>query len=153
MAIIGIDPGQSGALAVIEKGLVVKVIDMPTMGRTHGKGQQVDPYSLASELFEIGPSNISGVIMEQVGSMPGQGVTSMFNFGESVGVVKGVLGALQIPVRMVSSIRWKKTAGLTGKDKDASRALALQLHPEAADHLTRKKDQGRAEAILIARFG
>jgi crossover junction endodeoxyribonuclease RuvC len=151
--IIGCDPGQTGAIAVIQRGLVVKVVDMPTMGRTHGKGQQVDPYALATELFNLGPSNISGFILEQVNAMPGQGSVSTFNFGESVGVIKGVLGALQIPVRMVTPQRWKKTAGLTGKEKDASRALAIQLHPEVADRLTRKNDQGRAEAILIARFG
>ena len=91
--------------------------------------------------------------MEQVGAMPGQGATSMFNFGEGFGIVKEVLGALQIPVRMVTPQRWKRFAGLTGKDKDAARSLAIQLHPEAAEYLRRKKDVGRADAIMIARFG
>ena len=150
---IGIDPGQTGAIAVMEKGLVVQVVDMPVMARTHGKGQQVDASSLASELFGIGTGTISEVVMEQVGAMPGQGSTSMFNFGEGVGIVKGVLGALQIPVRMVTPQKWKKSAGLSGKDKDAARSLAIQLHPEAAEYLRRKKDVGRADAICIARFG
>lgn len=150
---IGIDPGQTGAIAVMEKGLIVQVIDMPVMARTHGKGQQVDASALASELFGVGTGTISEVVMEQVGAMPGQGSTSMFNFGEGVGIIKGVLGALQIPVRMVTPQRWKKIAGLTGKDKDAARSLAIQLHPEAAEHLRRRKDVGRADAIMIARFG
>ena len=85
--------------------------------------------------------------------MPGQGVASTFRFGESVGVVLGVLGALQIPVRMVTPGRWKKAAGILGRDKDAARTLAIQHHPEIADRLTRKKDIGRADAVCIARFG
>ena len=151
--IIGIDPGQTGALAFVENGKVVQVIDMPTMARTHGKGNQVDPYSLSLELCKIGTARIDGVVMEQVAAMPGQGVTSVFNFGESVGIVKGVLGSLQLPVRMVTPQKWKKTANLIGKDKDAARSLAIQLHPEAAEFLSRKKDVGRADAICIARFG
>ena len=150
---IGIDPGQTGAIAVMEDGLIVHVIDMPVMARTHGKGSQVDASFLASELLLVGVKTISEVVMEQVGAMPGQGSTSMFNFGEGVGIVKGVLGALQIPVRMVTPQRWKKSAGLTGKDKDAARSLAIQLHPEAAEYLRRRKDVGRADAIMIARFG
>ena len=136
----------------MEKCLIVQVIDMPVMARTHGKGQQVDASALASELFGVGTGTISEVVMEQVGAMPGQGSTSMFNFGEGVGIVKGVLGALQIPVRMVTPQRWKKSAGIAGRDKDAARSLAIQLHPEAAEYLRRRKDVGRADAIMIARF-
>lgn len=150
---IGIDPGQTGAIAVMEDGLIIKVIDMPVMARTHGKGQQINASLLSEDLLLVGVKTISEVVMEQVGAMPGQGSTSMFNFGEGVGIVKGVLGALQIPVRMVTPQRWKKSAGLTGKDKDAARSLAIQLHPEAAEHLRRRKDVGRADAIMIARFG
>lgn len=151
--IISCDPGQTGAIAAMEKGKIIALIDMPCMGRTYGKGQQVDPYSLATSLFELGPSLITEAVMEQVGAMPGQGSVSMLNFGESIGIVKGVLGALQIPVRFVTPQRWKKAAGLIGKDKDASRTLAIQLHPEIAGELTRKKDIGRADAICIAHFG
>ena len=85
--------------------------------------------------------------------MPGQGVSSTFHFGESVGVVLGVLGALQMPIRMVTPAKWKKAAGLLGRDKDAARTMAIQHHPEIADQLTRKKDIGRADAVCIARFG
>jgi len=150
---LGIDPGQTGAIAAMEKGKIIALIDMPTMARTYGKGQQVDPYTLATELVTLGVSNITEAVMEQVASRPGQGSQATFNFGESVGMIKGVLGALQIPVRFVTPQRWKKAAGLIGKEKDAARSLAIQLHPEIAGELTRKKDVGRADSILIARFG
>ena len=81
------------------------------------------------------------------------GGTSGFNFGEAFGIVEGVLGALQIPVRFATPRVWKKAAGLLNKDKDAARTMAIQLHPEVADQLTRKKDIGRADAICIAHFG
>ena len=150
--IIGIDPGQTGAIAAISDGMVVALYDMPTMTRLHGKGQQVDPSSLSSVLLEI-PGTRRLVYLEAVAAMPGQGVSSTFRFGESVGIVLGVCGALQIPVYWVTPAIWKKRAGLTGKDKDASRTLAIQRHPEVSDMLERKKDVGRADAICIAEFG
>jgi crossover junction endodeoxyribonuclease RuvC len=149
---IGIDPGQTGAIAFKEKGKIIALIDMPLMARTHGKGQQIDPYELSSLILEH-KGQLGEAVMEQVGAMPGQGSVSMFNFGEGVGIVKGVLGSLQIPVRFVTPQRWKKAAGLTGKEKDAARTLAIQLHPEIAGELTRKKDIGRADAVCIAHFG
>ena len=151
--IIGIDPGQTGALAVMDRGKVADLYDMPTMARTYGKGMQVDPYTLATKIMEIGSYKISEAIVEQVASRPNQGSQATYNFGEGVGVVLGVLGALQVPVRFVTPQKWKMTAGLIGKDKDAARTLAIQQHPEVADKLTRKKDIGRADAICIARFG
>lgn len=150
--IIGIDPGQTGSLAFYEDGKITAIEDMPVMARTHGQGQQVDPYALATLIMEHG-GNSAVAVLEQVSAMKGQGVTSSFNFGEAVGIVKGVLGALQIPIRMVTPQRWKRKAGIVGKDKDAARALAIQLHPEIADQLTRKKDVGRADAVCIAVFG
>lgn len=154
MIILGIDPGQTGAIAVLHDGEVKQVIDMPTTARLHGKGQQVDAYTLTSELLAAASGhNQRRAIIEAVSAMPGQGVSSTFRFGEALGVVLGVLGALQIPVSWASPVRWKKAAGLYGKDKDAARTLALQLHPEAGDMLTRKKDIGRADAICIAHFG
>lgn len=148
--IVGIDPGQTGALAFMRGGKVEAVSDMPTMGRLHGKGQAVNAAELASILLEQKPRL---AILEAVSAMPGQGVSSTFRFGESFGVVMGVLGALQIPVKFASPQTWKKRAGLTGKEKDAARTMAIMLHPEASDQLTRKKDCGRADAILIAKFG
>jgi len=152
--IIGIDPGQTGALAVLEKGKVKALFDMPTSARLFGKGKQVDGYALSSWLLEHSSGHDVQVLLEAVSAMPGQGASSsMFRFGESVGVVLGVCGALQLPVAWIRPVAWKRAAGLIGKDKDAARTLAIQLHPEAAGELTRKKDVGRADAICIAHFG
>ena len=153
MKIIGIDPGQSGALAVFLHGKVTALLDMPTSARLHGKGQQVDGYTLATWMMEQTAGDDVQVVIEAVSAMPGQGTASMFRFGESVGVVLGVCGALQLPVQWVRPAQWKRKAGLIGKPKDAARTLAIQLHPEIADKLTRKKDTGRADAVCIARFG
>ena len=151
--ILGFDPGQTGAVAAFDGERIEAVIDMPTMTRLHGKGNQVDPYTLATALIDLCAGWEATAVLEAVSAMPGQGVTSTFHFGESVGVVMGVLGALQNPVRMVTPAKWKKAAGLLGRDKDAARTLAIQLHPEVADQLARKKDTGRADAVGIARFG
>lgn len=151
--ILGFDPGQTGAIAAFDGERIEAVIDMPTMTRLHGKGNQVDPYTLATALIDLCAGREATAVLEAVSAMPGQGVTSTFHFGESVGVVLGVLGALQMPVRMVTPGKWKKAAGLLGRDKDTARTLAIQLHPEVADQLARKKDVGRADAVCIARFG
>lgn len=150
---LGIDPGQTGAVAVYDGERIEAVLDMPTMPRLHGSGHQVDPYTLTSQILDLRHGRSASAVLEAVSAMPGQGVASTFRFGESVGVVLGVLGALQVPVRMVTPARWKKAAGLLGRDKDAARTLAIQLHPEIADLLARKKDIGRADAVCIARFG
>ncbi len=151
--ILGFDPGQTGAVAAYDGEGIIGLIDMPTMTRLHGKGSQVDPYTLTTALLNLYAGRDATAVIEAVSAMPGQGVSSTFRFGESLGVVLGVLGALQVPVRMVTPGKWKKAAGLLGRDKDAARTLAIQLHPEVADQLTRKKDIGRADAVCIARFG
>ena len=153
MVIIGVDCGQTGAIAAYDGTIITGLIDMPTMTRLHGSGRQVDPYTLATEILDLCAGRNATAVIEAVSAMPGQGVSSMFRFGESVGVVVGVLGALRVPMRWVTPSVWKRRAGLLGKDKDAARSLAIQLHPEVADQLTRKKDCGRADSILIARFG
>ena len=151
--ILGFDPGQTGAIAAFDGERIEAVIDMPTMTRLHGKGNQVDPYALTTALIDLCAGREATAVLEAVSAMPGQGVSSTFHFGESVGVVLGVLGALQMPIRMVTPAKWKKAAGLLGRDKDAARTMAIQHHPEIADQLTRKKDIGRADAVCIARFG
>lgn len=153
--IIGIDPGNTGAIAVLaEGGRLIAIHDMPLMA--NGKKQQVNPSELTNILREyltgryelaVGPT----VHLERVSAMPGQGVSSMFNFGMGFGVIQGVVAALGIPVKLVTPQSWKKRAGLIGKDKDNARTLAQQLYPSAP--LGRKKDIGRADAILIAKFG
>ena len=153
---IGIDPGITGAIAFMDDaGECGDVMDIPTMAKASGKGQQIDPYALFSMLMELRRMSPCGATayLERVNAMPGQGVSSVFSFGKSVGIIEGVIAALSIPVKMPTPQSWKKRAGLTGKDKDAARTLAIQLHPEIADKLSRKKDIGRADAILIAEFG
>lgn len=145
MKIIGIDPGISGALAVISED-VSGIFDMPVMSSSKGKNQ-INPYELADILrFEM-PDK---VVIEKVSAMPGQGVTSMFSFGKSVGIIEGVCAALGLPVEFLTPQSWKKKAGLIGKDKDYSRTMAIQKYPEFAPRLSRKKDVGRADAIHIA---
>ena len=153
MKTVGIDPGQTGALAVLNGGKITAILDMPTSARLHGKGLQVDGYTLSTWLLEETAGHNVQVLLEAVSAMPGQGVASMFRFGESLGVILGVCAALQLPIQWIRPVDWKRKAGLIGKDKDASRTLAIQRHPEVSDMLTRKKDSGRADAICIACFG
>jgi crossover junction endodeoxyribonuclease RuvC len=157
---IGIDPGITGAIAVLNDGLqCLDCQDMPTMplGVNH---TQVNAAQLAKLIKHWGETNYKpnvawqlqvAIYLEQVNAMPGQGVTSMFNFGMSYGVVIGICGTLAIPMVLVRPNAWKKVAGLIGKPKDAARTLAQQLYPEV--DLEHKKDVGRADALLIARFG
>lgn len=150
---IGIDPGISGAVAILDSNLsLVTVYDMPTMPLSKGKNQ-VNAAALASKLKEstLVLRGDTTAYLEAVHSMPEQGVSSSFNFGVSYGVIQGVLAALNIPVVPVTPQTWKKRAGLVGKDKDHARTVAQQLYPQAP--LERKRDIGRADAILIARFG
>lgn len=152
---IGVDPGASGAIAILRDGVLADVVDMPVVARKAG-GQQVEPAMLANRIrwmrgICIGANVIA--VVEQVSAMPGQGVSSMFRFGESYGVVRGVLGALAIPIVNVSPVLWKKALGLTGADKDVARARAIETWPAACDLFKRKKDVGRADAALIALWG
>ena len=134
--IIAIDPGKTGAIAFLfDDASWYRVIDMPP-----------SPRLLWLELAS-GKTDVR-VILERVSAMPGQGVTSMFNFGESFGIVQGVIAAIGYPLELVRPNVWKRDMGLT-KDKEVSRMKALQLFPEAADSLKRKKDEGRAEALLL----
>jgi crossover junction endodeoxyribonuclease RuvC len=143
--ILGIDPGISGAIAFYFPGISSRVAaeDMPTAGG------EVNAAGLADRIRKMRPDV---AVIERVGAMPGQGVSSTFKFGASFGVACGVLAALEIPCHRVSPASWKKHFRLSS-DKEASRALALRLFPATAEHFSRKKDDGRAEAALIARYG
>jgi crossover junction endodeoxyribonuclease RuvC len=148
---IGIDPGATGAIAVLDEQLkCVGVHDMPVMqlGTRH---QQVNAAELARIIQNFTPETLTHVYLEAASAMPGQGVTSMFNFGMGYGVVQGVCGALQLPLSLVRPNAWKKVAGLINLPKEAARTLAQQLYPE--QDLSLKKHVGRADALLIARFG
>lgn len=150
--ILGIDPGNTGAIAVMDEGKILALHDMPCTAKRTGKGLEVNAYLLVTALRTLGITP-EGAYIEQVSAMPGQGVSSMFTFGRSLGVVEGVLAALQIPVQFVPPGRWKKHHGLIGKDKDASRTLVLSKYPDRTEDFLRKKDVGRADAVLIAEYG
>lgn len=151
--IIGIDPGTSGAVAILEDtGHLVQVFDMPAVEVVVGgkAKRRMSPEMLAAELRLY---NVHGTraVIEQVNAMPGQGVSSMFAFGEAFGLAKGVLAGLGIPVTTVTPGRWKKALALNS-GKDASRAKAAALWPQQAGEFKRVKDDGRAEAALIAHW-
>jgi crossover junction endodeoxyribonuclease RuvC len=143
--IVGIDPGLSGAIAFYFPGIPTRVSaeDMPVVAG------ELNAAGLADRIRKMRPDV---AVIERVGAMPGQGVSSTFKFGASFGVVCGVLAALEIPCHRVSPAVWKKYFKLP-VEKEQSRALALRLFPATADHFSRKKDHGRAEAALIARYG
>ena len=145
---LGIDPGLSGAIALLRNGEYAEVWDMPTMGRGSGNKQQINAAEVARLLRECPPCT---AYIELVGAMPGQGVSSMFNFGKAAGAVYGALAALGFPVVEVTPQRWKREFGLIGKEKDLARTVAQQLMPLAP--LSRKKDCGRADALLLALYG
>lgn len=145
MITIGIDPGVNGAIAFMENGYFLSVHDMPLI--KEGNKNQVDPYALARI---IRSRKVTSANVEKVGAMPGQGVTSMFNFGRSYGVILGTLGAMNIYTNLVRPAEWKTKFDLIKKEKDASRILAQELFPLAP--LSRKKDHGRADAMLIGLF-
>ena len=149
--IIGIDPGLSGAIAVIEGREVLLLEDIPTVTFSEGRTKsRVDACLLADILLEYQGARMA--VVEKVSSRPGEGVSSAFSFGFTSGVILGVLGALKIPVVQPSPYVWKKALGL-GKDKDMSRARAIALYPAISDKLKLKKHHDRAEAILMARWG
>lgn len=152
--VLGIDPGQSGAIASVADGTFDAFIDMPTMPRKAG-GNEVDAISLATSIRHVLAEHQGAyyvAVMEAVSAMPKQGVSSSFRFGESFGIAKGVLGALRIPLVLVPSATWKRHLGLWGAEKDVARTLAIQRFPNAAEQLQRKKDIGRADALLIAHW-
>ncbi|WP_434456519.1 hypothetical protein JQR85_13600 [Stutzerimonas urumqiensis] len=150
--IIGIDPGCSGALVVLDgKGSVVAHEQMPTV--KVGTKSRVNGAAVAAFLRNNVCSLESHAFLEQVGAMPGQGVSSMFTFGHAAGVVEGILQGLGIPYTLVTPQAWKKKAGLIGADKDAARSRAIQLYPDLRILDLKGKGQAVADAILIARFG
>ena len=155
MLIIGIDPGISGSLCFLEDGIIKDVIEMPVMIEGKKNKKQVNGSQIYNEIFEriklIEKKNIK-VVIEQVSAMPGQGVTSMFNFGQSFGILKGICSAMQLPVYFVRPAKWKKYFNLINSEKDASRTRAIEIFPYFSTHLSRKKDSNKADAILIASF-
>ncbi len=155
MLIIGIDPGISGSICFLDNGKILDVIEMPIMidGKKNKKqvnGSQV--YNEISKRIKQFEKNQIRVVIEHVSAMPGQGVTSMFNFGQSFGILKGVCTAMQLPMYFVRPAKWKKYFNLLNSEKDASRTRAIEIFPYFSSQLSRKKDSNKADAILIASF-
>ena len=155
MLIIGIDPGITGSICFFQDGKIVDVIEMPNMPEGKKNKKQVNGaqiyHEISSRIEDIKKENIK-VIIEQVSAMPGQGVTSMFNFGQSFGILKGICSAMQLPMYFVRPAKWKKYFNLINSEKDASRTKAIEVFPYFSSELSRKKDSNKADAILIASF-
>tara|TARA_B100001063_G_scaffold28569_1_gene21908 strand:+ start:185 stop:679 length:495 start_codon:yes stop_codon:yes gene_type:complete len=155
MLIIGIDPGISGSICFFENGKIIDVIEMPTMTEGKKNKKQVNGSQVYNEIYEKIKEKEKKeirVIIEQVSAMPGQGVTSMFNFGQSFGILKGICSAMQLPVYFVRPAKWKKYFNLINSEKDASRTRAIEIFPYFSSQLSKKKDSNKADAILIASF-
>ncbi len=155
MLIIGIDPGISGSICFLDNGKILDVIEMPIMidGKKNKKqvnGSQV--YNEVTKRIKQFEKNQIRVVIEHVSAMPGQGVTSMFNFGQSFGILKGICTAMQLPMYFVRPAKWKKYFNLLNSEKDASRTRAIEIFPYFSSQLSRKKDSNKADAILIASF-
>jgi crossover junction endodeoxyribonuclease RuvC len=149
---IGIDPGLSGAIVIMDGDTPIEWHRMPTMKT--GSANRVNAPALAAIIRPyLYLDKQIRVYVELVSSMPGQGVASMFSFGHSAGVIQGVLGAFEIPVTMVTPSQWKKRAGLVGQDKDASRTLAIQMWPFWRELDKKGAGQAYADAALIAVHG
>ena len=155
MLIIGIDPGISGAICFFENGQVKEIIDMPVMAEGKKNKRQINGPQTYNEILKrinSYPKKDITVVIEQVSAMPGQGVTSMFNFGQSFGVIKGICSAMQLSMFFIRPTKWKKYFGLIKTEKDASRTKVIEIFPYISSELSRKKDSNKADAVLIASF-
>ncbi len=155
MLIIGIDPGVSGSICFFKDGKILDVIEMPVMNEGKKNKKQVNGAQIYNEITKKinknSETNIR-VVIEHVTAMPGQGVTSMFNFGQSFGVLKGICFAMRLPMFFVRPAKWKRYYNLINSEKDASRTRAIEIFPDFSSQLSKKKDSNKADAILIASF-
>ena len=155
MLIIGIDPGISGSICFFQDGVIKDVVEMPTMIEGKKNKKQVNGSQIFNEISEkiknMDKKNIK-VVIEHVTAMPGQGVTSMFNFGQSFGILKGICSAMQLSVYFIRPAKWKKYFNLINSEKDASRTKVIEIFPYYSSNLSRKKDSNKADAILIASY-
>ena len=155
MLIIGIDPGITGSICFFEEGKIIDVIEMPSMPEGKKNKKQVNGAQIYNEISKrtqnLEKKDVK-VVIEQVSAMPGQGVTSMFNFGQSFGILKGICSAMRLSMYFVRPAKWKKYFNLINSEKDASRTRAIEIFPYFSSQLSRKKDSNKADAILIASF-
>ena len=152
MRIIGIDPGLSGGIAILDDLKIFDLYDMPIMAEGKKNKNQLNSAQLVNIIKKNIISGSTSVIVEQVGAMPGQGVTSMFNFGQTFGSIKGICAALNLPIFFVRPAKWKKHFELINSSKDSSRTKVIEMYPSVSEKLSRKKDVNKADAILIARY-
>ena len=153
MIVVGIDPGLSGAIAILENNKVLNIFDMPVMAEGKKNKRQLNSAQLVSIIKDgTKPESEIAVVVEQVNAMPGQGVTSMFNFGQTFGAIKGVCAALELPIFFVRPSKWKKHFELINSSKDSSRTKVIEMYPSLSNQLAKKKDVNKSDAILIARF-
>ena len=155
MLIIGIDPGISGSICFFKDGKITDVIEMPSMADGKKNKRQVNGSQVYNEIslrIKNLNKNEVKVVIEQVSAMPGQGVTSMFNFGQSFGILKGICSAMQLSMHFVRPAKWKKYFNLINSEKDASRTKAIEIFPYISSELSKKKDANKADAILLASF-
>ena len=153
MRIIGIDPGLSGGIAILDDLKIYDIFDMPIMSEGKKNKNQLNSAQLVNILNKhVLKKENTFVIVEQVSAMPGQGVTSMFNFGQTFGSIKGICAALGLPIFYVRPAKWKKHFELINSSKDASRTKVIEMYPSISSRLAKKKDVNKADAILIARY-
>ena len=153
MIVVGIDPGLSGAIAILENNKVLNIFDMPVMAEGKKNKRQLNSAQLVNIIKDsTKPDAEKAVVVEQVNAMPGQGVTSMFNFGQTFGAIKGVCAALELPIFFVRPSKWKKHFELINSSKDSSRTKVIEMYPSLSSQLVKKKDVNKSDAILIARF-
>ena len=149
---LGIDPGLSGALALLDTDagkIVVRDVPVHELKRNGKAKREIDLYALARLMDDMAKGQGTRIVVEQVGSMPGQGVSSVFAFGKAYGILLGVAASTFCPIEFVTPQVWKRAMGVTAS-KDGSRAKASMLFPTYSDSWARVKDDGRAEAVLIA---
>lgn len=150
--IIGIDPGSSGAIVIVnDSGDYLAHMNMPTI--KVGTKSRVNGAAVTAFIVDALNGAKAHAYLEQVGAMPGQGVSSMFTFGHAAGLVEGCVTGLGIPLTMVTPQAWKRHAGLIGMDKDAARSRAVQLYPSLRVLDQKGKGQAVADALLLARYG
>ncbi len=145
---LGIDPGVSGGLAIIEFAKVIDAIDVPVIGSA--AKERVDSIAIGKLIEQHQPSF---AFIERAGAIPKQGSSSGFKYGRAVGALEATVILSGIPIQIIEPAVWKRALRLPGKDKEAARQRALELFPAAHALIARKRDHGRAEAILIAMYG
>ena len=140
MIIFGIDPGLNGAIAVFNDNKIKIVFEIPVMSEGKKNKRQLNSAHLVKLLRDnLVEGEETSVVVEQVNAMPGQGVTSMFNFGQTFGAIKGICAALKLPIFFVRPSKWKKHFELINSSKDSSRTKAIEMYPILSNQLAKKK--------------